>query len=1198
MTIPSVSFALSKGQEIDLKPNQLKHSALQAKTGNAAEQAVKNLSKKRKRDDESEEVEKLEEDKVKYTKILKELEPPIEMQSHDAFLLGFHQHREEKILRINEDGIKNLEDCAFVLNESVKLESKFTLKRKNQKLVDDIAKNRSKIAAKQLKVLFCLLDHLHYTNRQNGKLLLDFAIQLIQTIPSSAVEASDEFAEKLSNELQESDAEEFEKSLEEHLEDEPLVDEYPEITQTLGELFLLIDTDIEKAVQSISKKSLEQNCRKITKEATQVINEAAEKVLQHGLNHEKYAIQGVDEALFNQMSKEFAKLLLLSSGDINIGIKERICQLVTPEKYAETTSAQDIHNVMTTICNSSEILNSIKKCNPPATPNASSDLAIRVYLNIPYSEPITQRDAQVFLVSSLLSHIRQAMAGTCFATCFLIKAWNEQLDLVTTDLVECVEFGEVSRNTNHEMQKFPFQTRLTGEYLDVLITANKNNGEILSTERYTVRANSINDWPNVAPHSLLYQSPSFRSVFMSMNIENPEAATISALQNLPEKFSAIQLIKELANVAVEGQKNRLSLRSQPILTKDELVIRGLYAYGSQTNHPLVRGYEQTTTIMMDYFSEPETWPQWINNTMREVLKTSTKGSSPEYQAMYHQMLKTSFLPMIMRMKYLYNPYFDDNKVLFNDGNHGIYENSWYGFELWDMGLPKDFEYSNKLFEQIQKEASWVSIYRFNEYAPKHTWKRIDTPEKFQGFLKEVINQTANHLISTLPSKKKNLVDLVASRICYKIDKPNFVSQMVSQLFGPKYNQKKKWIKNKFTMHSTPWKFKWGGWPEEVLKTFYGFRKCPVKMKEFNGTQKEVLAKCINYIKNQPTAILEDIKELYSRIMICSPVHAFLLTPGEESFSNAIYSEQPTLEYIEQNVIEPGLRVSNGRLSTKARNEIVEYVASNQWYHRNGEADDFERIQLTEASQKVFDDSIGNTEELMKTSIHDFQKEVCKLVYTSRAADPNIGERNSYWEKQFALIFNHKLKSLIQDVDDSEKIPEDIAESMLDFARNHRDTNKFSPEDIEKFRTAAADIPKRLSVQAFREEVVNIAYKIHCDSKGRDDKSWKKSFAVLVDTKLFKFLPKKDQEAIINTGIVTHDSNWKVTVYDCHLMFTVNPGSGKLELCKYEPDLNSLSFMGQSEWFPSGKNHGSWQFPDNYRVFQGRPLFNMNKLLWK
>lgn len=1216
MSMLSVSSSRSKANQLHGTSEPIVNSDKLEKVDDVGKSVLKRTSKRGREDSEEQDLDRLNIKVPRYSRLLKEIDRPIEMQMHEAFLLGYHQKRAQRITQIHEHGMQSLGDYAFIISESSKLGEPIKFNKTQQAMIDEIASTRSEIAADQFKELLLILNKSHHSHRPEGKWVIKFALQLIHTIPAiknpiakpkhgdQEALPDTEWMQSSASGLSFSKMCEKDKKTasEEAIEvDEAAKEILSNVTKSLGELLLILDqnhktADTLKTAALIDEEDpLEANCERISTQATQLIEEAAECVLDRAKAHQNAAIQGCDETMLLGMSIEMAKLLVLSSGGINFGLAERVAALIVPKKLEETIAVQDILQTLTTVCNSQEVLTSIKRVNPPATKNINSDPAIRTLLEIPNGIPLTKRDAQIFVLSGLLSHIRQAFAGTCFATCFLIKAWNEQLDLVIEDLIECTEFGEVSRICSDHLRKFPFQTRITPEYLDTLITADKN-GKILDTDRYIVRVNSLKDWPEVGENSMLYDAPSVKAVCLAMNIDEPRDAVLSALQNLPEQFSALQLIKELAKIAFENQeRDAIALRSKPHWSQEKFVNRALYAFGSQTHHPLIRSYEQTTAIMVDYFAEPEAMSSWVYQTMDEALTKSAKGEPAAVQAMCKTLLKANFLPMISRMRYLYNHNFQDTRVLFQDGNHGIFENSSYGYELWDTGLPSDFVYDSTMYTQVKKEASWLHHYRFDHYPAKHTWRIVDSSERFQAFAKESLQETAKHLAKSLEPAKKERMAKAAALICQKIDSTKFITHMVNLIFGPGSQQKRKWDKNKYTIHTTPWKFRWGGDFAAVLKTFYGFKKKPCKMLTFKGSQHEVLAKCINYVKEQTPDIRDGYIKHYERIVITSPVHAFLLTPGEGTFQEAWNSELSATDYIQQHVLDPGLKVANKTLSTKTRNAMIEYVAGNQWYYRCNEPDDFERLQLTEASQGHFDDYLEDSrKQLLSLSGNEFEKEVCQLVFKSRADDINIRERNHCWENRYKTVFHKRMRELVSEEEMNKPLSRDVADELFDFARNHKDSIRLSDSGVEKFREAMSALPKKLSVQEFRKALVDAAYKIHCEDKGILNKDWKENFCLRVDTTLFSMLPKADQNRVIDAGIVTHDTNWKVSVYDCHLMFTVNPCSGELEICKYLPDLRNLSFMDQHEWFKN--KHNGWDFPNNYRVYAEAPLFK-KKHFW-
>lgn len=1165
---------------------------------------------------------KIENVSVKKAKIIKDqLDPVVEMLRQDAFTHGFQQKKIRHLLQVKENGIRSMADANLLIKEAIKNTPQVDLSKKNKKLVDEIAKYYSESIADQLQELIELVTYNTETVGPKGRKLIDFAVRLIkEKIPQKQVgeesgttnEAMENAIDALVNSSRASDLYKAlasamigqeETAQEEHNEDTEAV---LGVRKTLGELMLVIDRNLDKGLIGLTDDGIDEICEGISDAAKGYIEEAAQNILDCKAQHSILSIQNANEAALLKMSYEMAKLLLMKNGGINTGLKELIFEKIIPEEYQNILAVEDIKNTLSDICESMAVRNSIKNIRIPSDKKVSSYLAIHAALGIPLSDQLTQKDVQICVLSGLLSHIRQAKAGTCFATCFLIKAWVEELDFITDDLIECAEFGEVSRYNYGIRESFPFQTRISSEYLDTLITAGKD-GRVVKTEDYYKRKKS-DTRSSIGKSSYVWEAPGIQAACLALNIKDPQAASISALRNLPEQFSAKQFLQELAKVSfdLQGKREGATLRSHITLTQEECNDYALYAFGAQTNHPLVQGYEQITVSVVDYFSDFIFMPRWVYEAMEKALKSACRVPSREVQAMYRTLLKRLFLPMIARMRYIYNHNFDDTRVLFNDGNHGISSAGFYGYELWDAGLPKDFYHSDALYNSIKKHASAISIPLFQDYAEKTKWKKVDTDEKFQSFIKEVIHETVETLIKETASKREALEE--AAEIMCKAVTSSLTKEMILNFFnsydGNKV-QKKAWEKNRYTIETTPWKFRWGGSPDSVIAGLYRFKDCPSQEKPFNGTQKEVLAKCINYVKTQPEHLLKEFRETYQRIIIHSPGHAYLMIPGEESFQKALDSELPTTEYIEKHVMAPGIAISKKRINLSLRRQIIDFAANNEWYSRGDECDDYERLQLTEFSKGLFIQSIKQSgvfprffpeDGLLKLTANEFEQRLCAIAFESRAQDPQIKEREKYWEERFEKVIRAKLLSLMGKGALRNPISIKHAKRMVAFVKNHIDTNKLSPKGAQKLREEMAQVYPPITLVEFRKALVNKAYAIHIEEKGVKDEEWKRNFATAIDTELFKLLPVQDRETIIESGIVTHDSNWKIEIYNCHFMFTVNPMTGKLEYCRYIPDTKRLAFMNQDHWFPSGGHKGHWWFPDNYRVYSSEPLFNENKYI--
>jgi hypothetical protein len=628
------------------------------------------------------------------------------------------------------------------------------------------------------------------------------------------------------------------------------------------------------------------------------------------------------------------------------------------------------------------------------------------------------------------------------------------------------------------------------------------------------------------------------------------------------------------------------LRSSKKYTLDELVIRGQYAFCSQTNHPLHRAYEQAIVSSVRYLGSKYGLSIRPYQILEAHIEGKDKGYPIAFQNRYRRLMQAILLPMITRMRYRYNHNIDDNIPLFDDGNHGLVSNRCYGYELCDAGLPEDFEHSTKFYREIKSGSTQFKVIRNTKFSSAHGWNLVNTPEKFISFIHDVILDTAAHLKKE-DAGNEALWDSVSQKMCETVSQKSCLEKLVTKMFE---KSKKNHEKNPFTNEATPWKLKIGGDFDMVQQTFFGFVDSPSKMKEFNGNQREVLAKCITWIRNQPEDLKQEFEDPRSQLLITSPCHAFLLTPNEPSFRAAWESDLPAIEYIENVVINPGLEIASSTISLKTKRAIVDYVASNAWVQREHERHDFERQQLTEVSKQKFDELLSQ-EILEKISPEEFLNKIFEIVIHSRTADTRLRSRNHEWERKCKLALKNKMNKLYVKRGDWK-------DELINFARNRVDSIALSNTEIKRFnKIIQSKMVVDVSITDFRMSVLEAAYDCHCRDLALNDNEWKDFFCEQIDTKLFELLPQRQQKLLIQSGMITHDPNWKLEMHDFRTLWMVNPGSGELEMCNYLPDLKRVSFRCQKEWFPQvlGEKRG-WTFPDNYIAWNNEPLFNVKKLM--
>lgn len=960
-----------------------------------------------------------------------------------------------------------------------------------------------------------------------------------------------------------------------------------ESPETLLGRLLLVARFERSSLDTISRLDWKEKLAFLNKASFQIIVNARQKLANHTLLHKRVKLQRCDKSKFHKMSLLMADLLVHETGFLNFGLLEDLKKDFVPEEIKPLDASENLNLVLEEIKINPTLWDIFSKINSPQSKDNPSDFLIRACFDKGPNDPITRREAQVVVLSAILGHFSQE-SSTCFVTAWIIKALYNYLPLVVKDLGETIEKGYISRVVEEENRKFPFQLKPANHHLDTLIHVDSQS-RIISVKKYKRQITKI---VSASENIYLYESPGIQAVCQAMGIIDIVEAVKFTLLHLPDKFLIKSFIEELGAYALSlqgGNSYQLRSKADPSL-KSLLIEQGKYAFVSQEYHPLHGTYEQILASMIDHFGSKLVMASWIFNRIEKSLKLSVQDLSNSHKRVFAKLIVEMFLPMITRMRFRYNPFFDDVKNLFDDGNEGVSAIDQDGFELCDGGLPNDFQYSSDLYYQFKRNVSEFKSISFKDYPPTSTWKSLNTQQKFQQFLKDVVEQTAVHLMKSLDRESQICLKEVINNISGCIFKKDFIDSVIKEFLGHDRSEWDTYLENEEKVDAKPWIFKWGGEYEAFLKVYFGINGL-AKEKCFQGNQREVLAKCINFVKDQPNEMKTYLGNPRCQIVVSNPIHYFLLKPSHESFLKAWSSPMDAVQYIEQHVEAPGLEVAHMPILESQKLEMIDYISQNKWYLRCNENDDFDRLQLSQYSQELFEGKLRAYGSFSQLSHFKFLNVLITLVAESRTGDPKVSERNEIWENNYKKVLKKKLISLHPHLVWKDKIKEETAKALLDYAKTRKDSIAFTAKGTEQLVRLMKNIEGDLSICQFRKILLANAYKVHCEELFEKDNRWLNLIAEYIDEMLFKVLPEEYQDKLINAGIVTHVSLWANGIHNNRFIFMVNPGTAELEFCSYVQDTRSVEFMHQDEWFDQDpENYSRSDFPLQYREWKNTSLY--------
>lgn len=1191
-------------------------------------------SKKRKR---SEEEEVIVAKKLKSTSLLKRIDAPRILTRREAYTLGdeeraaFFATADDKLLA--EFGMIRGEASAAPTVEKI-------LKKATYKKIETIKRERSPIVASQVYELARICRSASRKDKAAAKTLMEHAYQLVKTIPG--LEAPDKAGQdyldftnqiamnlpiELSKEqilliasalqakvsaatgkgtLEEASAHFDAEELDLEDVEEAFTEEENTARRALGNLIFVAQYDLNLAAELVKGQTLEESAKRISEASRAFMNVSIEEVEKHTVLHEGTCVQNVERAHFHKMAVEMAKCLILPTGGINFGLVHDLEDAFVPDRLRDSLAVENMRTVLEALESNPEYWELIASAKVPISSDSPSNDLIRACLEMDPDEVITKWHVQVVIVSALLDHFRQMKAGTCFTTGLLISMIYQDMDRAIKDYVDLIEEGFLRRMNFHESRVYPFQARTTKEALDTLLTVSPT-GRILASEEYEKTKEQLASMPKPDRGAYVYMSPGIQAACRALSLKNCRASVLAAIQDLGKKEITVdQLLAALAKVAYAGQSKVPHItRSHKSDSLDDLLNKAQYAFGAQTNHPLHRAWEHSCATMVYYFGIQYCWPHWSFQSLEKTLIDQVSSTSSIDNSKAQKLLKESFLLMITTQRFIYDanmkhehPFLKHDGRLFKErNNQGVKSESCYGYQLFDTGVPKDFEFSTELYNQFEKHASSIQLARFSDYPQPTKWKKVEGEEGLRDFFVDKLEKTRDHIIEGLPRRdRKREVekwDKVCAQLATLIGKKTFMAKMLRNLQWPSKTLEQGYKKNEFTLDTSPTKFFWGGWVEAVMQTMYSFSEMPVGTKKISGSPEGILQNLINYMKKQPEEIQDEWDSQTGFIPISSPVHVFNLTPSVASFRDAWRSTTDAHSYIQKVVKAPGELIARSECQLKVRKELTEFLVSNQWYGRFIEKHDFDRLKLTKAAKSSFDALLKPMKVLEKMAPEALCKHIHECMSIAREDDPRVGRRYLDWERRSGQSLKNKAMMLLAKKDPKKAAGRDFVRELVSFARDREDSYAFSKEAQAKLHRLASSIPKKLSNTEFRTALYEIAKHVHEEEVGyRHDHGWSEKILEALDTKLMALLPEEEREVLLESGILVADTNWKEGVKDIYFMFMVNPGSGKIEMMRYRPDDEVISAQGQTDWFfKKGNTH--WELPKNYIRFAEEPMINLH-----
>ena len=196
--------------------------------------------------------------------------------------------------------------------------------------------------------------------------------------------------------------------------------DFLEIRWMIGKLIFLTEKNFLRTVEQVNLEKPEDVQDWIRLQFDLDIVKIQNKLLHYVGQQEKAKIQNSVHASRTQLGIELSKLLITELGTINAGFISPLLQIFIKDMKNPLNHDHSLIYGLQMLEQSPGFRNQFLKIRTPLL-KSPADMLIRIVLGYSNAVPLTEIDARRAVLSAMISRLRQAPSGSCFATCWTIE---------------------------------------------------------------------------------------------------------------------------------------------------------------------------------------------------------------------------------------------------------------------------------------------------------------------------------------------------------------------------------------------------------------------------------------------------------------------------------------------------------------------------------------------------------------------------------------------------------------------------------------------------------------------------------------------------------------------------------------------------------------------------------------------------------
>lgn len=668
-------------------------------------------------------------------------------------------------------------------------------------------------------------------------------------------------------------------------------------------------------------------------------------------------------------SRQLAKLLIDEKHGINL---DRVDQAIKyfedstyslgPNRQHDSRRQEHILKVLKLLKSSKELQFLLKKFTRPLTNQWAEEL-IRQTLQIPPGTPLNDVHAQQAALAAWLCFLRQNV-GSCFATAPAKIIHDEQPEIFLKDLLELISTGGLKRVYGGVENSAP-------------LSASWGAGDLKKPVLLRLSSKGVN--PEI------WNSPALVFAFEAAGLLDPSDSVREKIQQLEKKIvsliqgaaprlflimtaeeiitSILLLSQGLTERELKDYQNRpksgletqmlmLSIRKKStggIGEKCEKYLAQLEAaknaFKSMADNALLKAWEFTLASFSDIKYEFARWnfysslglqtnePEGIGQCIYQIIQHKLDQANRkvqeiqyEYEMVYTQLkgLETRIqrTSTEKELEWLKVDYQSKRHEFFflEEQRNDAQQEAGALIDLYDTlhSLYVDLfrDYFQEVYDADMQEvttgpyddspAGFRLLYKHGR-SNTSQWTRIYNQHDFIDALTSFFVATEPQVIHAMNLKKieKDLADVVTGIINHVKTKEFLESAFQRMAVAHHVRLVKNPLDHLDLVEKKPWVYTSGGVMNTLISSYYCMEEKPKKVEKWIENEIELLVFIADTIKQIPPALLDPfIKGKRASMLMQSPTHAFELKPMLSPFKEAWMDEEFTYTSIRDRFVQP------------------------------------------------------------------------------------------------------------------------------------------------------------------------------------------------------------------------------------------------------------------------------------------------------